>query len=263
MTLDKILSYFSSFGTFISAIAALYAIWLTIFQRRLSYKPVLIIGDILIKSTSEDINTFRVNCLTGRDNIKARINNIGLGTAISLKYRWEYDYKKGIEEYQSSYIDRNGKEDDGFSISETYGLVNLKSEISNMTLSAVKHNQEVNFVLPYNTQKKGTELLVPSPALIIMSNILFIHFSKLNSDDKKIAGPKLIVEYQDLEGKTTVNEWQSEMGLIYITFGNPKAEAQWMIKFTPVSKNWTHKGLQKIRKSYVDFMNENYSNKNN
>ncbi|WP_407195873.1 hypothetical protein [Citrobacter farmeri] len=184
MTLDKILSYTSSFGTFISALAALYAIWLTIFQRRLSYKPVLIVSDIPIKSISKDRNTFSIDCLVDRDAIRAKINNIGLGAATSLKYRWEYDYKKQIKEYQFCYLNNNGKEDDLCIISESYGFVNFKSETNDMTFSELERNMDVDFILPYNSKKEGTELNVPFPALIIMSNILFTHFTKLNSEAK-------------------------------------------------------------------------------
>ncbi|HFM1868835.1 TPA: hypothetical protein ACG6OR_004577, partial [Escherichia coli] len=94
ITFDKLITYISSVGTFISAIAALYAIWLTIFQRRLSYKPNLVIDTLNIKMNVNDFNGFHVDILQAPTLPQTKFSNIGLGAAISLRYHWDFNYKK-------------------------------------------------------------------------------------------------------------------------------------------------------------------------
>ncbi len=262
MTIDKILSYSSSFGTFISAIAALYAIWLTIFQRRLSYKPVLIIGDISIESTSNDKNVFDIYCIKEKLSTKAKLNNIGLGSATSLKYSWEYDYEDGVREYQKFYHSKNNKYDDSILITEDEGFIEFERKDEVEYYSTMNRAFNIDYILPYNSKKEHTEILTPTAALIIMSNINIAQFSSLKTIPAKIKGPRLIIEYQDLEGKRIRNEWESQLDLNYMTFSRDIIKSEWSLRFIPSSRKWTQNGLRRIRKRYTKSRIKIKTNKN-
>lgn len=261
--LDKILSYASSFGTFISAIAALYAIWLTIFQRRISYKPILIIKDYYTQTSTDNFTKFDFDVPNQESQIHIELNNIGLGTAVSLKYYWEYDVYKGLEQYHSLFQERFRKNDESFIFdgkNNSYKFIVGNSIHQYFNINSVR---DIDFVLPYNSKITNTLLELPHIPITVMENINFLMILNRQSYNIKIKGPKLVVEFQDIEGKITINKWESNLERHYFSLNSTRdIECNYVLRFTPMSNGWTQRRLQKIRKSYADYMNEHYYNKN-
>lgn len=250
--LDKILSYASSFGTFISAIAALYAIWLTIFQRRISYKPILIIKDFYTQTSTNNFSKFDFDAPNPEDPIQIEINNIGLGTAVSLKYHWEYDVCKGLEHYHQLFQERFRKNDGSFifnSKNNTYSFRLGNTEYSYGDAHVVR---DIDFLLPYNSKSTNTLLELPIIHLTILENINFLVILNKQKHSTKIDGPTLVIEFQDIEGKTTINKWVSNLERHFTSHSSTRdIECNYVLRFTPTPNGWTRRRLQKLRERYV------------
>ncbi|WP_320713381.1 hypothetical protein, partial [Enterobacter cloacae] len=173
--LDKILSYASSFGTFVSAVAALYAIWLTIFQRRISYRPNLIIRDLLINSKKDKFDGFDLDENSALIGVKVELNNIGLGTAISVKYSWEYEFEKELKKYDELFFEKFNKKDDSFDFDFDFdynnGLISFKKERSGYFYPGLNIVRDIDFILPHNISKESTILEIPYAVLLLLTNI--------------------------------------------------------------------------------------------
>ncbi|HGN9109176.1 hypothetical protein [Enterobacter hormaechei] len=261
--LDKILSYASSFGTFISAIAALYAIWLSIFQRRISYRPNLIIKDVLVDSKKENFNGFDLNEIAVLGDISVELNNIGLGTAISVKYTWEYDFEKELKQYNELFYEKFNKKDDSIEFSYNNGLISFKKGRSSYLFPGLNIVRDIDFILPHNTNKESTTLEIPYAALMLLTNISYLIILNRHRFNKKINGPTLHVEFQDIEGNTIRNEWKSKLQLGSSSFSSTNdVESSYSLRFNPTSTGSSLRRLQKIRKSYAEFMAEHDFNKN-
>lgn len=261
--LDKILSYASSFGTFISAIAALYAIWLTIFQRRISYKPILIIKDFYCQTSTNNFNNFDFDAPSPEKLRQIELINIGLGAAVSLKYHWKYNVRKGLQHYQSVFKEKFGKNDESFIFDDKNN--NNIFKVGNTQFNYVNANQirDIDFVLPYNSKKSNALLDIPLIHLTIPVNINFIMILNGHVNREKINGPTLVVEFQDIEGKITICEWVSNFEPHFSSHSSAgDIECEYVLRFTPSAYGWTRRRLQKIRKSYVDLINKNKINKN-
>ncbi|HIH8992517.1 TPA: hypothetical protein ACYUTG_005330 [Klebsiella pneumoniae] len=261
--IDKILSYASSFGTFISAIAALYAIWLTIFQRRISYRPILIIKDFYTQTSTENFNGFDFEVPEQEGNLPIEINNIGLGTAVSLKYHWEYDVEKGIEQYQSLFKDTFSKGDDSFVLYRKNSGFNFDVGKTTYYYPNRTISYTIDFLLPYNSKSTNTLLDLPPLPIKIIENINFLTIFNNKNYNARINGPTLIVEFQDIEGKIKINKWDTYLEKHYSSITTTgDLECNYALRFTPRPHGWTQRKLQKIRKSYADFINEHDFNKN-
>lgn len=261
--LDKILSYGSSFGTFISAIAALYAIWLSIFQRRISYKPNLIVKDILIETKTNKFNSFVFDNDETLQISPVELNNIGLGAAISLRYRWEYDINREMDNYNKLFFEKFKENDNSFKLINKKGLISFEVGKSSYHYPGLNLVSDIDFVLPYSTKKESTSIHFPYIATVLLVNINYLVILNRQSYKQIINGPTLIVEFQDLEGKTIRNEWKSNLQLGQSSHSSTNdVESKCSLRFSPSPSRGTLRRLEKIRKSYVDFMNEHDFNKN-
>ncbi|EMN5323320.1 hypothetical protein [Enterobacter hormaechei] len=261
--LDKILSYASSFGTFVSAVAALYAIWLTIFQRRISYRPNIIIRDVLINSKKDKFDGFDLDENTALIGVKVELNNIGLGTAISVKYSWEYEFEKELKKYDALFFEKFNKKDDSFDFDYNNGLISFKKERSGYFYPGLNIVRDIDFILPHNISKESTMLEIPYAALLLLTNISYLIILNRHNFNKTVHGPKLIVVFQDIEGNTIRNEWTSKLQIGHSSFSSDNdVKTSYSLRFSPTSMGSSLRRLQKIRKSYTDFMNEHNFNKN-
>lgn len=81
-----------------SAIAAIYAVKQSVLQRTISTKPELIIKDVELKTIyiSKSIFSCKTFDLGAEYHIDIPVLNVGLGTALNIKYQWLFEYKKHI-----------------------------------------------------------------------------------------------------------------------------------------------------------------------
>ncbi|WP_407241446.1 hypothetical protein [Escherichia coli] len=253
ITFDKLITYISSVGTFISAIAALYAIWLTIFQRRLSYKPNLVIDTLNIKMNVNDFNGFHVDILQAPTLPQTKFSNIGLGAAISLRYHWDFNYKKHKSIFRVVF-EKIQKEDKSFTTDSQYGMFKIIKERKVYMYNTLSTPYDIDFSLPYSIDKKSKNIFVPTAAIDILLNIAYLSHRLKLVGSSSFTGPKLIIEYQDIEGKTKKVTWQTKLERGVARFSGDNMEADFALRFTPVPEKWTTKGLEKIRKSAANAM---------
>lgn len=87
------------FATTASAIAAFFAVKQTMLQRTISTKPQIIINNQEVKAIHSLDSTFALK-IEENDfyfDIPIIIKNVGLGTALNIKYSWSFDYQKHIK----------------------------------------------------------------------------------------------------------------------------------------------------------------------
>lgn len=61
---------------------------------------------------------------------------------------------------------------------------------------------DIDFSLPYSIDKKSKNIFVPTAAIDILLNIAYLSHRLKLVGSSSFTGPKLIIEYQDIEGKT-------------------------------------------------------------
>jgi len=254
LTVDKIISYASSLGTFISALAALYAIWLTIFQRRISYKPTLVMNSKGFKIAARDFTRFQFDIIEESSPLSASFSNIGLGTAMSLKYHWNFDYIKAQKKYLELLLKKTGQEKHSFDVYYQYGNLSIKQEKIKHMYNTFSKPQDVKFLLPYSAGKDTQNVFIPSPALIILSNIIHLSFLLNITSTFPISGPSLTIEYQDIEGNMKRSTWTTELQVHTASIVGDAIDADASLSFKLDSQNWASVCIEKIRKSYVNFI---------
>lgn len=256
ITFDKLITYISSVGTFISALAALYAIWLTIFQRRLSYKPNLVVDTLHIKMKVKDFKGFDIEILQAPHLPPAKFSNIGLGAAISIRYHWDFNYKKNINIYLDLFLKKFKKKDTSFNTSFQYGMFKIKKEKSSHMYNAFSKPSEIDFSLPYSIDKNSKNIFVPTAAIGILLNIAYLSHRLGLLSSSSFTGPRLVIEYQDIEGKAKKVAWDTKLEYGMASFSGDDMEADFALRFIPVPEKWTTKGLEKIRKSAAILTNK-------
>lgn len=256
LNFDKIINYLSSLGTFISALAALYAIWLTIFQRRISYKPTLVMNSKTFKIVAKDFRNFQFDILKEDNLFSTSFSNIGLGTAMSLKYYWNFDYIKAGKKYSELLSKKKDKGIQSFNIYHQYGMVSIKNGEKKCTYGTLSKPQDLKFLLPYSTGKDTSNVLIPPPAIIILSNIIHLYFLLEMTSELPITGPTLTIEYQDIEGNMKKSIWETQLQIHMATINGNAIDADAYLSFTLSSQNWASVRMERIRKSYIKFLRQ-------
>lgn len=86
-------------ATTASAVAAFFAVKQTMLQRTISTKPQIIVNNEEVKTICSPNSTFTL-IIEDTDfyyDIPILIKNVGLGTALNIKYNWSFDYQKHIK----------------------------------------------------------------------------------------------------------------------------------------------------------------------
>lgn len=248
MPVDKILSIISSIGTFISAIAAIYAIWLTINQKRLTYKPELIIKDIDISMETSNYTGFDADIIKTNQNrlIRTKFTNIGLGAAISIKYWWSFDYQKSFKKHHDLFSKVLGHNDNSIitEIKDNYISIDHKNT---KHFHLIKEYSDIDFSLPYSVDKESTEILIDELPLTIILNRFYLLMSSIEHTSFSIKGPMLSISYLDIEGKKNLLRWETKIKMRRGQLSSNNMQADFSLEFTPIPHGWTARGLKKIR----------------
>lgn len=253
MSIDKIISYISSFGTFISALAALYAIWLTIFQRRITYKPVLVMNNFNFEISAEDCRDFQFKIVKGNVPFYTSFSNIGLGTAVSPRYYWDFNYMQAAKKYSELFSELIGNENNSFSVDYQYGMVSIKNKGNNHTYNMYSKPKDTKFLLPYNTNKDTENVIIPLPSLVLLSNIVQLSFLLNLSEKFAFPGPSLTIEYQDIEGNKKKTSWTTELQIQQVTIDDNSISADVSLSFKLDSQTWVSLRLERIRQRYAKY----------
>ncbi|MGK0735782.1 hypothetical protein ACSFCT_03165 [Yokenella regensburgei] len=242
-----------------SAIAAYLAIRQTVIQRKESIRPQLLMNDLNLHLVSMNENHYSALPLAriNPEDIKPEIINSGLGTAINVNLLWEYPVEEKLN-----------------SISKTFELkfelnknsTNKKLKITGGGLTQEYFTENIyshNYLLPINIEKKPTKTILPSVFLVILLNELNSIHIKNGEMPQFIDGPSVKITFSDAKGKNFSINYSSQYHLQEHGYQPYANTYRGSLMFQVSKKGRTAQALQRIRKSYVEFMNEHDFNRNN
>lgn len=266
-------------ATTASAVAAFFAVKQTMLQRIISTKPQIIINNKEVKTVLTNKNSFALSIENPElyYNIPISIMNVGLGTALNINYRWSFDYKKFIELCGFRHINDDPMissikkmfNDGGkyfYSTEEkdsNFEYFKLIKDGKFNIYSIAKVNNELEYIMPVNQEKSPSILLFPSLILLALaesknSNNTFADSFFFDILD---AG-KLIINYQDISGNNiTINYKCTLQTTGFKSNSEYGAELTFKIGFHRIHSRSMPR-LERLRKSYTDFIDEYDFNKN-
>ncbi|MEG6331984.1 hypothetical protein UXP80_07335 [Enterobacter hormaechei] len=197
-----------------SAIAAFFAVKQSVLQRTISIKPELIIKDIELKTIYIDKSIFPCKSfdLKAEYDIDIPVLNIGLGTALNIKYQWVFDYNKNIEScgfvklenhpiYSKTIPDNFRKgvyyEDNNENQYLNYDFFNngfMKP------YSIPKINKEIEYIMPVTQDPKTVNLKLPTLIPILLITEADQTDSLTDIMLEPIKGGKLRIAFEDISG---------------------------------------------------------------
>jgi len=240
-----------------SAIAAYLAIRQTVVQRKESIRPQLLITDLDLSLAS--MNEYHYSAMPlarmNLDDIQPELVNSGLGTAINVELSWEYRAEEKLELlskiFDLKFVSRRSPSNKSLTI--IGGGFRQEHYIQN----TYTHN----YILPINIEKKPTKTIIPPVFLIILLNEL--NSLRILNDEipSCVDGPSLNISFSDANGKHFSISYSSQYQLH--EYGNqPYANTyRGSLIFHVSKRDKTTQVLQRICKSYLDFMDQHDFNK--
>ncbi|EOZ9510061.1 hypothetical protein ACTPL4_004690 [Klebsiella pneumoniae] len=260
----------------LSALAAYLAIRQNIIQRRISNKVQITVKGVEINlARRKIINSIDLTSNSDEFTMKPFIINIGLGPALNFVYSWDFDYLKHLEINEVIGI---GNEND---IHSKQYLKHINSnkysfEYSNETNAEFIHilgngktawfhhpkkNNEIDYILPWSVSKSEVHLKLPNLIPMLLAHYLAEYSKSSIGMFLPITGPTLILCYEDITGVKIKEVFTSSFVCTRTSIKGDTYEAGFSLTFSPRLSR-TAQVIQRIRKSYVEFIKENDFNKN-
>lgn len=213
MTTQNLIAIGGLLAAAFSALAAAFAVQQSKLQRTTLTKPQLIVTSITIPLLSDLDAMFT---LGSKDReFKVPIKNVGLGTALNLKYSWDFDYIEAIDSCGFSRVESHPvdilspvRRDDEFNKTafvdekarNKYLYISLYNDGVLYGHSIPKFNTEIEYIIPITQDKTITTLKLPYliPILIINQLKLTQSFPDLRIFEHDAGILKL--EYEDISG---------------------------------------------------------------
>lgn len=248
MTVQNLIAIGGLLAAVFSALAAAFAVIQSKLQRTTLTKPQLIVTSITIPVVHKSGEIFSITP-KGLDSnaFKVPIKNVGLGTALNLKYSWKFDYKKLFKLCGFSYTDthpmlafHSGKRTNG-SNKTFFTEEDLENKTSyyaffnenQLKSYSIKETQsDLEYIIPITQDDSSTMLSLPYliPALTInqFADQMLITDMMLKETD---AGT-LKVEYEDISGYKFLIGFACCIKMIsYRSNGEHGPEAVYELKF--------------------------------
>jgi hypothetical protein len=267
MTLDRWIAVVSSIAAMISAFLAACGIYQAIMQRRSMYRPQIIPENFYFKGKCTLKNAFEADILHSNiyNEYKVNVINPGLGAAVNVEYKWIFNHKEFavyLQQRLSKLNPVDGPDDPSrflfnhhFEESDENLIFYSRNTIRLMPHVINKKSEFIQCFLPYSVEKKSTELKLQTLSLVFLMNDIMLNL-KGHIEIYKLNGPNLEIKYQDIGGKHIVDIFETEVALFDSKTYKDLIDYQASFTFKKISNNRTEAIRQRIRKSYVDFMNE-------
>ncbi|MDT7379870.1 hypothetical protein [Citrobacter freundii] len=255
----------TDFIAIISVIIAFFAMYQTWQQRIISNKP-----QILPKNTKftwmhrDNLKLFK-NIEISPTTLNIELLNIGLGPAIKIHHHWSEEYEKYIKINKLKIDNNNTKKSHEISLqNEEFFTIKDNNNFLNVDIfgrgpqklnSFQKKGTLIEFITPNIKDKEKTT--IPFPPLVpeLIGNYL------VNTAPSSFIGPDLTLEYKDVNNKKRKQIFTTEFKSV--SFSGKGLDLVLDIDIIFTSKQcWTQVVLERIRKSYTDFMDEHDFNKN-
>lgn len=213
MTTQDLIAIGGLLAAAFSALAAAFAVQQSKLQRTTLTKPQLIVTSITIPVYS---NLDTIFSLAPRDReFKIPIKNVGLGTALNLRYSWDFNYLKSIDACGFSRVESHPvdilnppRRDDEFNntafvddkAANKYLYISFYKQGVINGHSIQKFNTDIEYIIPITQDKTVTTLNLPYliPILIINQLKLTQSFPDLSIFEHDAGILKL--EYEDISG---------------------------------------------------------------
>lgn len=252
----------------LSAIAAYLAIRQTVIQRKISNKAQIITKDVKIKidkiniDKSKTVNNFAFNALSNQQTPTLPILNVGLGPALKFKYQWIFDYERnfklnGFKKLDSEY-DYQAKEYNSAIRANEYCYQIDRKDYSYISILGYNKSKwyyqqekysDVVYILPWSVNKEEVNLTIPPLIPMLLSNYFFNETASHDEWPDTIAGPDLIIEYEEISGTIKKEIFASKYKFNELTLRRDTIEATFSLIFSP-SLSWTALVIQRLRKRY-------------
>ncbi|EMX9180107.1 hypothetical protein AAH354_002569 [Citrobacter sedlakii] len=265
-------------ATTASAVAAFFAVKQTMLQRTISTKPQLIINSQEVKTLHTSDSVFRLK-LENKDyfyDIPIIIKNVGLGTALNIKYNWNFDYKNIAKRSEIIEINQN----------QMYSLLKKLSQTGERYFEAFddkesnvvyfqfyrygklnhygikREHKELEYIMPITQESSPSKIKFPSLILLLLSEMSHSETASHDAFFDIMDAGQLSIKYEDISGNKITISFRCTLQLIRFqskTENGPSSTFR--IEFNRIHSE-SRSGLQRLRKSYVNFMNEYDFNKN-
>lgn len=217
MTLQYFIAIAGLFAASFSAAAAAFAIQQSKLQRTTLTKPQLIVTNIKIPviGKSGEIFSFSPKDDNHPPYFKVPIKNVGLGTALNLKYGWDFDYKSALDACGFVHTDTHQMESLHLSFNtekidnSVYVEDDNKSEISYFSFFKERKFKaytsrntytDIEYIIPITQDKEHTFLTLPYLIPILNFNNSHNITSITEAMLKEMQSGILRVEYEDISG---------------------------------------------------------------
>lgn len=267
MSLDRWIALGACVAGFISAIAALLVIKQSNLQRKLSYKPQIVLSPEYFEYTFDDKLSIeeRIKLRNASNEKKLRSDiavNIGLGAALNVKISWIHDYAK-LAMILNRYLEKENITDsleiNGVCLSYLDSNKSPKS-----TLVTTHRTEIIDYILSYTQKPSSTEIFIPFPFIALTCRAIYYSIKAENIINEDLPKLMLKVEYQDIGGEKYIDNYHVRIGFSYAVKKNDFIEMGAQLFFD--KKRNLHvitKLTEKVRKSYVDFIRAHNELKNN
>ncbi|MBK2608123.1 hypothetical protein [Raoultella ornithinolytica] len=265
--IETILSILTVLGTLGSALAAFLAIKQTIKQRKNSVTPQLVINNFqfLTREVYDDCySLFPMDIELSIKN-KPQIINAGSGVALNTSIKIEYDFIPTMnffalsqgeinKKYRFEYTDNSENKDQKvkFTIGGNHTSLSKEAEM----------NINLGYIPPHTNDSHTIKLNLLTFFIEVFVNKYLFELKLNNQSLEYINGPQFIVSYSDIDGNHYKTLYKSKIFFNINSKSESKISFKGMLEFQVEKSNRIQRGLQRIRKSYADFLSEHDFNKN-
>lgn len=274
MTLDKWITLIASIASMLSAIFAACAIYQAVQQRKSSYKPQIVINTLSFKGQCTQEKYFDNQILSAglHNELSIGIINAGVGSAVNIKYQWLFPLKKITNQLHKKLASLNNETDSNddpnkywfkYNLEENENEIkfNIRSPFKAMPHIISKKEHSIQCFLPYSIIKEATPITLKTLPLVLILNDLLLDI-KSGSKESSPPGPTLVLSYLDIGGSHITEHFKTRVTIVDFKFDMGLVRFFGKLEFEKIKKSRTANGIERIRKSYVDFMDRHDFNKN-
>lgn len=269
-TSGMILSILTTLGTIGSAVAAFYAVKQTIKQRKIETTPQLVIKNVQLETFEIEKKHYNINPISVQQLIdnKLEIINVGSGVALNVTLKIEYDIVKTLQFFSEKMSAIRDKSNFNFNIKSNNANKEIDIEIDN---GAIENNprskrlcniHNTGYIPPFKNSKETILFHFPDFYHEVMINKLKFLYLLNGEKAINVDGPILKFSYSDIDSNRHEVCYKSKAIFNKIDIMSNNVKIGYILEFHVVHNSRTRDVLQKLRKSYADFIDEHDFNKN-
>lgn len=263
-------------ATTASAIAAFFAVKQTMLQRIVLTKPQIIMSnqEVNLLHCSDSTFSLAFEDLKLYHDIPIFIKNVGLGTALNIKYSYSFYYKKTIKLCNFIEID----EDQMISIikkkhdtrDKLFHITNEKDSKYNyfkfikngkfQIYGIKKEHNELEYVMPIAQEKVAASIEFPSLILLLLAESAYSETVSDGAMFDAMSAGQLSIFYEDISGNKISIKFDCNIRWIKFQSNTENGPCStYRIEFQRVHPE-TMPRLKRLRKSYAKFISNHYIN---